>query len=106
MVFSDYAYDHLIHIFVILLYINNKCYFLITECLTDYLDDMILNNKKFNYRTRFNNYMNTARWNPAKVSANNTCELLHSLELTKKDTIYLILDDSKKGKRCKKDGCP
>jgi len=61
-----------------------------------------LDNKNFSHRTRFNNFMNVVRWNPEAVLAHKAYDLLSSLKLTKKDTIYLTLDDSKKGKRGKK----
>lgn len=64
--------------------------------LCNYLDK-----EQFPHRTRFNNFMNVARWDPEKALAYKAYELLESLKLTKKDTIYLILDDSKKGKRAK-----
>ena len=46
--------------------------------------------------------MNVARWEPEKSLANKAYELLKSLNLKKSETIYLILDDTKKGKRGKK----
>jgi len=61
-----------------------------------------LDEKFFPHRTRFNNFMNVARWNPEKSLAKKAYELLGSLKLLKGETIYLILDDSKKGKRGKK----
>lgn len=45
--------------------------------------------------------MNKARWEPEKLLANKAYELLKSLKLEKKETIYLIIDDSKKNKRGK-----
>ena len=65
--------------------------------LCNYLD-----NSNFSHRTRFNNFMNVARWNPEAALAHKAYDLLRSLKLTKKDTIYLTLDDSKKGKRGEK----
>jgi SRSO17 transposase len=46
--------------------------------------------------------MNVARWQPEKALAQKAYGLLTSLKLKKGETIYLILDDSKKGKRGKK----
>lgn len=40
--------------------------------------------------------MNVARWEPEKSLANKAYELLKSLNLKKSETIYLILDDTKK----------
>jgi hypothetical protein len=60
-----------------------------------------LDEKQFHHRSRFNNFMNLARWNPGKSLAKKAYELLTSLKLDKNETIYLILDDSKKSKRGK-----
>jgi hypothetical protein len=60
-----------------------------------------LDKSRFPHRTRFNNFMNKARWAPEKLLANKAYELLKSLKLMKGETIYLILDDSKKNKRGK-----
>jgi hypothetical protein len=61
-----------------------------------------LDNDKFPHRTRYNNFMNVARWKPEILLAKKAYEILSSLKLKKGETIYLILDDSKKGKRSKK----
>jgi hypothetical protein len=60
-----------------------------------------LDESKFTHRTRFNNFMNIARWNPERSLAKKAYELLASLKLKKGETIYLIVDDSKKNKRGK-----
>ena len=60
-----------------------------------------LDNKRFTNRTRYNNFMNVARWNPEITLAKKAYELLSSLKLKVGETIYLILDDSKKNKRGK-----
>lgn len=65
--------------------------------LYKYLDD-----KQFPHRTRYNNFVNVLRWKPQEVLAKKAYELLTSLKLQKEETIYLILDDSKKTKRGKK----
>jgi SRSO17 transposase len=60
-----------------------------------------LDKNRFPHRTRYNNFMNKARWEPEKLLADKAYELLKLLKLEKKETIYLILDDSKKNKRGK-----
>lgn len=65
--------------------------------LHKYLDE-----KQFHHRTRYNNFMNVARWNPQEALAQKAYELLTPLKLEAGETIYLILDDSKKTKRGKK----
>lgn len=60
-----------------------------------------LDKSRFPHRTRYNNFMNKARWEPEKLLANKAFELLKSLKLKKRETIYLIIDDSKKNKRGK-----
>lgn len=60
-----------------------------------------LDKEHFRHRTRYNNFMNVARWNPENALAHKAYELLGSLNLAKGETIFLILDDSKKDKRGK-----
>ncbi|MBN2403115.1 MAG: hypothetical protein JXN64_12035 [Spirochaetes bacterium] len=60
-----------------------------------------LDKDHFPHRTRYNNFMNIARWEPEKLLANKAYESLESLSLRAGETIYLILDDSKKDKRGK-----
>lgn len=60
-----------------------------------------LDKDHFPHRTRYNNFMNIARWKPEKLLAKKAYELLESLRLREGETIYLILDDSKKDKRGK-----
>ena len=60
-----------------------------------------LDKDHFPHRTRYNNFMNIARWEPEKLLARKAYEILESLKLRKGETIYLILDDSKKDKRGK-----
>lgn len=60
-----------------------------------------LDKDRFSHRTRYNNFMNIARWEPEKILAKKAYEIIESLKLKKGETIYLILDDSKKGKRGK-----
>ena len=64
--------------------------------LHKYLDD-----KRFPHRTRYNNFMNIARWNPEQALARKAYDILKSLKLTKGETVYLTIDDSKKDKRGK-----
>ena len=61
----------------------------------------LLDKDRFPHRTRYNNFMNIARWEPEELLANKAYELLESLKLRKGETIYLILDDSRKDKRGK-----
>jgi Transposase DDE domain len=65
--------------------------------LYNYLDE-----KYFTNRTRYNNFMNVARWTPERTLAKKAYELLNSIKLRAGETIYLILDDSKKNKRGKR----
>ena len=51
------------------------------------------------HRTRFNNFFLVERWDPAAALRQKARELLRSLQLQPGDTVYLILDDSKKAKR-------
>jgi hypothetical protein len=54
------------------------------------------------HRTRFNNFLHVGRWNPQKALAMKAYELLWMLNLKKRESVYLIIDDSKKSKRGKK----
>jgi SRSO17 transposase len=51
------------------------------------------------HRTRFNNFFLVARWDPEAALRQQAQELLRSLRPGIGETIYLILDDSKKAKR-------
>jgi len=53
------------------------------------------------HRSRFNNFMNRARWEPEKALEQKAYELLVMLGLKACDVVYLCLDDSKKDKRGK-----
>jgi Transposase DDE domain len=57
-----------------------------------YLDPM-------HHRTRFNNFFLVARWDPAAALRQKAQELLRSLRPRTGETLYLIIDDSKKVKR-------
>ncbi|MDY6933957.1 MAG: hypothetical protein SVZ03_07005 [Spirochaetota bacterium] len=46
--------------------------------------------------------MNIARWDTETALAHKPYDLFDSLKLNRKDAISLTIDDSKKGKRCKK----
>jgi DDE family transposase len=51
------------------------------------------------HRTRFNNFFLVKRWDPAAVLRQKAHELLVALQPQPGDTVYLIIDDSKKAKR-------
>jgi SRSO17 transposase len=51
------------------------------------------------HRTRFNNFFLVKRWDPAVVLRQKAHELLLALQPRPGDTVYLIIDDSKKAKR-------
>jgi DDE superfamily endonuclease len=51
------------------------------------------------HRTRFNNFFLIARWDPEAVLRQKAQELLRALHPQPGETVYLILDDSKKAKR-------
>lgn len=54
------------------------------------------------HRTRFNNFFLVQRWDPEAALQQKAQELLRALAPQPGDTVYLILDDSKKGKRGKR----
>jgi len=94
---TEFRFDHFKYFRLLVLLIAISWEDKNITSLYNYLD-----NKNFSHRTRFNNFMNVARWNPETALAHKAYDLLRSLKLTEKDTIYLTLDDSKKGKRGKK----
>jgi hypothetical protein len=51
------------------------------------------------HRTRFNNFLLVERWDPAAALRQQAQELLRTLHPQPRDTIDLVLDDSKKAKR-------
>jgi SRSO17 transposase len=51
------------------------------------------------HRTRFNNFFLVERWEPEAALRQQAQELLRSLRPKKGETLYLVLDDSKKAKR-------
>jgi SRSO17 transposase len=53
------------------------------------------------HRTRFNNFFLVERWDPEAALRQQAYELLVALRPRQGDTIYLVLDDSKKAKRGK-----
>jgi SRSO17 transposase len=53
------------------------------------------------HRTRFNNFFLVERWNPEAALRQKAQELLRALRPGKGDTVYVIIDDSKKAKRGK-----
>ena len=53
------------------------------------------------HRTRFNNFFLVARWDPAAALRQKAQELLRALHLGTGETIYVVIDDSKKAKRGK-----
>lgn len=54
------------------------------------------------HRTRFNNFFLVQRWDPEAALRQKAQELLRALAPRPGNTVYLILDDSKKGKRGKR----
>ena len=61
-----------------------------------------LDKKEWTHRSRFNNFLNVGRFDPGKTLEQKSYELLGKLKLKPKDKVFLIIDDSKKGKRGKK----
>ncbi len=53
------------------------------------------------HRTRFNNFFLVQRWDPEAALRQKAQELLRALHPKPGDTLYLIIDDSKKAKRGK-----
>jgi SRSO17 transposase len=53
------------------------------------------------HRTRFNNFFLVERWDPEAALRQKAQELLRALRPGRGETIYLIIDDSKKAKRGK-----
>ena len=53
------------------------------------------------HRTRFNNFFLVERWDPEAALRQKAQELLRALRPGKGETLYLIIDDSKKAKRGK-----
>jgi SRSO17 transposase len=53
------------------------------------------------HRTRFNNFFLVERWDPEAALRQKAQELLRALRPVKGETIYLLIDDSKKAKRGK-----
>src|ERR671925_305860 len=51
------------------------------------------------HRTRFNNFFLVERWDPEAALCQQAQAVLRSLRPGKGETIYLVLDDSKKAKR-------
>jgi SRSO17 transposase len=54
------------------------------------------------HRSRFNNFFLVRRWDPEAALRQKAQELLRALAPRPGNTVYLILDDSKKGKRGKR----
>jgi SRSO17 transposase len=51
------------------------------------------------HRTRFNNFFLVQRWDPEAALRQKAWELLRALHPTPGETLYLVIDDSKKAKR-------
>lgn len=51
------------------------------------------------HRTRFNNFFLVERWDPEAALRQKARELLRALHPTPGETLYLVIDDSKKAKR-------
>lgn len=60
-----------------------------------------LDSKNFSHRSRFNNFLNVKRWDPQAALLQKANELLAALKPRRGQTVYLIIDDSKKLKRGK-----
>lgn len=54
------------------------------------------------HRTRFNNFLNVGRWNPESVLREKAMQILSQLKPRRGETIYFVIDDTKKEKRGKK----
>ncbi len=53
------------------------------------------------HRTRFNNFLTVGRFDPAEALRLKAAELVAQLKLQPRETVYLVIDDSKKAKRGK-----
>jgi len=93
---TEFLFEHFEYFRMLVLLIASSWEDRNISSLCRYLDE-----SRFPHRTRYNNFMNKARWEPEKLLANKAYELLKSLKLKKGELIYLILDDSKKNKRGK-----
>lgn len=60
-----------------------------------------LDEEKFSHRSRFNNFLNVGRWDPQGSLRKKALQQMAALKPEKGDTVYLVIDDSKKGKRGK-----
>lgn len=58
-----------------------------------------LDTRERTHRTRFNNFLAVCRWNPRQTLQRKAYELLALLKPQKGETIFLIIDDTKKTKR-------
>jgi SRSO17 transposase len=55
-----------------------------------------------NHRTRYNNFLEKARWDPEVLLRQKAMEMLKTMKPKPDETIYLVIDDSKSKKRGKK----
>src|SRR5512136_490903 len=81
---TEFLYGHFEYFRILVLLITLSKDDKNISSLHRYLDD-----KQFPHRTRYNNFMNVARWNPQEALAKKAYELLASLNLQKGETIYL-----------------
>lgn len=54
------------------------------------------------HRTRYNNFLDKARWEPEEMLRQKAMDLLHDMKPQPGETIYLVIDDTKNKKRGKK----
>ena len=91
---NDFHFEHFIYFKLLVLLIAFSWGKRNITALYRYLDP-----KMFPHRTRFNNFFHVKRWNPEITLRKKALEILNRLSPKKGETIYLILDDTKKHKR-------
>jgi len=94
---SQFRYGHFDYFKILVLIIAMSWERRNIQALYRYLDST-----SFPHRTRFNNFLHVGRWNPEEALAMKAYEMLKMLNPKKGETLSLIIDDSKKGKRGKK----
>jgi len=91
---TEFRFGHFEYFKVLVLHIASSWERRNIQALHRYLDADV-----FPHRTRFNNFLHVGRWNPERALRKKALEILHQLAPKKGETMYLVLDDSKKGKR-------
>ena len=91
---ADFRFEHFIYFKLLVLLIAFSWEKRNITALYRHLDA-----KMFPHRTRFNNFLHVGRWNPEITLRKKALEILNSLSPKKGETIYFILDDTKKHKR-------